>query len=186
MLILFSFLLTAACMQYDESLAPAPADHQVRSATPESGEASSVAMMAKRTFTAHLNSANEVNANGVDSEGQGQAIFRISKDGTEIYYKLIVANIDDVTVAHIHCGEAGVNGPPVVFLFGPSDPVTINGSLAEGIITAADIIVRPDSPACMGGFATFEDLIERMGNGTLYVNAHTPTYPGGEIRGQIR
>ncbi|HET9487001.1 MAG TPA: CHRD domain-containing protein [Chryseosolibacter sp.] len=33
--------------------------------------------------------------------------------------------------------------------------------------------------------ATFEDLVERMRTGGAYVNAHTPAYPGGEIRGQI-
>lgn len=180
--IFFTFLLLAACMQYDESLAPSG---DALNAEDIEAQNAGVGATAKRTFTAHLNSSNEVNANGVDSQGQGQVIFTLSKDGTEIHYKMIVANIEDVTVAHIHCGIEGLNGPPVVFLFGPSAPVTINGNLVEGTFTAADVIARPSSAACVGGLATFDDLVERLGDGSLYVNAHTPTYPGGEIRGQI-
>jgi hypothetical protein len=187
-LMLLSFFLLAACMQYDESLAPG--DHQIGNSPDltniESLEPGSVAGMAKRVFTAHLNSSNEVNPAGVDSQGQGQVIFTLSEDGTSIHYKLIVANIEDITQAHIHCGAEGVNGPVVVFLFGfDASGVTTNGTLAEGTITAANIIARPNSASCSGGLATFEDLLARMRNGTAYVNAHTPTYPGGEIRGQI-
>jgi hypothetical protein len=187
-LIMLSFFFLAACMQYDESLAPS--DHR-NGIEPDvidiqSMEPGEVAALAKRTFTAHLNSSNEVNVNGVDSQGQGQAIFTLSEDGTSIHYKLIVANIEDVTQAHIHCGEAGVNGPVVVFLFGfVAGGTTVNGPIAEGTITSANIIARPDSPSCSGGLATFDDLVERMRSGGAYVNAHTPTYPGGEIRGQI-
>lgn len=180
-----SFLLLAACMQYDESLSPKSDGVASESLTAES--MNDQAAMPQRNFTAHLNAANEVNPNGVDSQGQGQAIFKLSKDGTELYYKLIVANIDRITAAHIHCGAAGVNGPVVAFLFGNvPGGVTQNGILAEGVITTANIITRPDSPACAGGLSTFEGLIERMRNGTAYVNAHTPDYPGGEIRGQIK
>ena len=41
---------------------------------------------------------------------QGQATFKLSADGQSITYKLNVANIEDVTQAHIHLGAAGVNG----------------------------------------------------------------------------
>jgi hypothetical protein len=30
----------------------------------------------------------------------------------------------------------------------------------------------------------FEELLTRMGTGTVYVNVHTRQHPGGEIRGQ--
>ena len=183
-LILFSYFLLAACMQHDESLAPR---QNGRGADTESTEANGNGALMKSTFTAHLNSENEVNPNGVISQGQGQVIFHLSKDGTQLDYKLIVANIDSVTQAHIHCGEAGVNGSVVVFLFGffPTG-VTVNGTLAEGTITEANIIPAQDSPTCSGGLQTWEDLIARLGNGTAYVNVHTIAYPGGEIRGQVQ
>jgi hypothetical protein len=180
-LILLSFFLLAACMQYDESLAPG--DHRNGNAPDVSSMESMVAAMVKQTYTAHLNSANEVNPNGVDSQGQGQAIFTISEDGSSIDYKLIAANTVDITQAHIHCGAEGVNGPVVVFLFGfVTGGVTQNGVLAEGTITSANI--RPNV-SCSGVTATYDLLLELIRNGGAYVNAHTPTYPGGEIRGQI-
>lgn len=137
-----------------------------------------------RNYTASLKGRNEVPA--VDTNAQGQAIFQLSKDGTELSYKLIVANIDNVLQSHIHCGAEGVNGPVVVFLFGPSSGVTVNGVLAEGTITAADVIPRPDSAACPGGVANFAELLEKINSGEAYVNVHTTEFPGGEIRGPVQ
>lgn len=179
----FSFLFLAACMQHDESLAPGN-HHNLISQGDLASMEGGVAAMTKRTFTAHLNSGNEVASPAVESLGQGQAIFTFSEDGMEIHYKLIVANIENVTMAHIHCGEAGANGPPVVFLFGPvAGGVTQNGVLAEGTITSANI--RPNV-SCSGVIATYELLAELIRTGGAYVNAHTTAYPGGEIRGQIK
>lgn len=140
---------------------------------------------APHNFRAHLSGSEEVPA--VETQGQGQAIFKLSKDGTELDYKLIVANIQDVTQAHIHCGSDDVNGPVVAFLFGfVPGGVDVNGILREGTITASDVIPRPDSPVCPGGIADFEELLDNLRSGEAYVNVHTVDNPGGEIRGQIR
>ena len=48
---------------------------------------------------------------------QGQAMFKLSDDGQSITYKLNVANIENVTQAHIHVGALGVNGGIVAWLF---------------------------------------------------------------------
>ena len=184
-LMLISYFLFAACMQHDESLAPNNADLSAEELNSEAGNGS----LMKRTFTAHLNSGNEVPPAGttVESNGQGQVIFKLSKDGTTLDYKLIVANIENITQAHIHCGAAGVNGAVVVFLYGfNATGITTNGILAEGSITSANVIPRADGANCVGGLMTFEDLIGRLQNGTAYVNVHTLKYPGGEIRGQIQ
>jgi hypothetical protein len=136
-------------------------------------------------FIAHLNADNEVPANA--SNGQGQVSFTLNDEGTALEYRLIVANTTSITQAHIHCGEAGVNGPVVVFLFG-LDPAGVNqnGILAEGTITAENIIARDSSAACMGGLNSMETLLEKMRNGGAYVNVHTLALPAGVIRGQIR
>jgi hypothetical protein len=42
-----------------------------------------------------------------DSRAQGQAIFRVSADGATVDFRLIAANIDNVIMAHIHCGRFG-------------------------------------------------------------------------------
>jgi hypothetical protein len=145
----------------------------------------STAAASQRNFRAHLAGRNEVPP--VDTRAQGEATYRLSKDGSSLNFKLIVANIEDVTQAHIHCGSAGVNGPVVIFLFG-FDPagVSPDGVLSEGVITAANVIARPDSAVCPGGLADFDDLIAHMRAGNTYTNVHTIANPGGEIRGQNR
>jgi hypothetical protein len=128
-----------------------------------------------RMLTAELSGENEVPA--VESEGQGIAIFNLSRDG--ITYKLAVENIDEVTQAHIHLGPAGENGPVVAFLFGfVEGGVTADGVLARGTITEADLV------GPLAGMP-LSALVEALRNGGAYVNVHTVDHPAGEIRGQI-
>lgn len=181
-LMVLSYFVLAACMQHEENLAPKVPQSNLLTAH---SEVDGVAAMNKRTFTAHLNAANEVNEDGVESDAQGQAIFTLNADGTELHYKLIVANIKNITMAHIHCGEAGVNGPFIAWLFERvADPgVSVNGILEEGVIASEDVVKR----TCAGGaVSTFEDLMHKIRTGAAYVNVHTTSYPGGEIRGQIK
>jgi len=141
-------------------------------------------------FVAHLSGRDEVPSN--ESLAQGQAIFHLSADGTQLDYKLIAANIDNVVFAHIHLAPAGVNGPVVAFLFGPAAAGggRFSGVLAQGTITADDLI---------GPLAgqPLTALVDAMLAGNTYVNAHTNDgvapagtgpgdLPAGEVRGQIR
>ena len=137
----------------------------------------------------HLKGEHEVPPR--DTNAQGQAIMKLSEDGTTIYYKLIASNIENVIAAHIHLGAAGTNGPIVQFLFGNVAPGggRHNGVLAEGSFTAASF---------MGPLAgqPMSALIAAMAAGNTYVNVHTNDgvgaintgpgdFPGGEVRGQI-
>ncbi len=132
-------------------------------------------------FRAHLSGDQEVPAN--DSKAQGQAIFQLSKDGTELSYKLIVANLENVRMAHIHLAPAGSNGGVVAWLYPSAPPPvllpgTTNGILAEGVIKQTDLRgVLAGQPLSM--------LIDAMLTDNAYVNVHTVAFPGGEIRGQI-
>ena len=131
-----------------------------------------------RNFVAPLKDSNEVPPR--DTGATGLALFHLVNDGTELYYKLIVANVHNVTASHIHLGAAGVNGGVVAFLFGgPTTSGRTEGILAEGTITDADLI------GALAG-QTLEDLIEAIAAGNAYVNVHTTQFPGGEIRGQIQ
>ena len=47
-------------------------------------------------FRAHLSGDQEVPAN--ESMATGEAVFQLSKDGMELSYKLIVANLDNIRV----------------------------------------------------------------------------------------
>lgn len=141
------------------------------------------------TWTAQLSGANEIPAN--DSLARGVGVFQLSADGTEIRYRLQVANIDNVVASHIHLGGSEVNGPVVAFLYGPAPAGTgtFSGTLATGTITAADLI---------GPLAgqPLSALVEQLETGGAYVNVHTNDgvdpantgpgdIPGGEVRGQI-
>lgn len=135
-------------------------------------------------FVAPLSGGEEVPP--ADTKGRGLSKFQLNKEGNALSFKLIAANIEGVTQAHIHCGAAGVNGPVVAFLYGfNADGISPNGVLSEGTITPADVILRPDSPQCPGGVANFDEMLAKMASGDAYVNVHTLVYPGGEIRGQI-
>ena len=137
-----------------------------------------------QNFTAHLSGDQEVPANS--SLAQGQAIFQLSKDGTELSYKLIVANLDNVRMAHIHIAPAGSNGGVVVWLYPSAPPMMLipgatNGILAQGVITQANMVgTGPNLGLTFGG------LIEKIKAGNAYVNVHTAQFGPGEIRGQIK
>ena len=128
-------------------------------------------------FRTHLSGENEVPS--AETMASGQAIFKLSKDGTELSYKLIVDNIENVRMAHIHMAPAGSNGGVVAWLYPSSPPPVViqglyEGILAQGVLTDADV-----------GGMTLMELVHQMCEGNTYVNVHTDQYPGGEIRGQI-
>jgi hypothetical protein len=140
------------------------------------------------SFRAVLSGAGEVPAR--DTPARGVAIFNLNADGTELGFQLVVANIENVFAAHIHCGVAGVSGPIGVTLFmGAPGGGRTDGVLAAGSVTAPDA-----GNAC--GWATLADVVAAVEAGNAYVNAHTNDgvappntgpgdFPGGEIRGQV-
>jgi hypothetical protein len=133
----------------------------------------------------------------ISTTGNGEFQARINTDETEIAYTLTYTALEgDVQQAHIHLGQAGVNGGITVFLCtnqgnGPAGiqacppaPATITGT-----ITAND--VSPDIPATQGarnqglGTGEFSELLAAMRAGATYVNVHSSKWPTGEIRSQI-
>jgi hypothetical protein len=138
-----------------------------------------------RNLSVHLD-GNQEKPNPVDTKAQGQAKFQLSKDGTSLNYKLIVANIENVFMAHLHriTDPAASTGGVVVWLYPSSPPSQLipgktNGVLAEGEITAANLT------GSLAGME-LEDLIDAINDGTIYVNVHTTQNGPGEIRGDIK
>jgi len=134
-------------------------------------------------FSAHLTGGQEVPP--ANTRAQGQANFWLSRDGTELRFRVNVANIENVTMAHIHLAPAGVNGPVVAWLYPAGPPAQLipgrsHGPLAEGVLTAANLV------GPLAGSMTLEDLVDALRSGNAYVNVHTSQFPGGEVRGQIR
>jgi hypothetical protein len=144
-----------------------------------------------KNFVAPLSGAEEVPVR--DTNARGNTIFHLRSGGSELEYKLIVANIHNVFATHIHCGPPGVNGPVGVTLYvnlGGIGGGRVDGVLAQGVITAPD-------PGNGCGWETLGDVLEAIRSGNAYVNVHTNDgidppntgpgdFPGGEIRGQIR
>ena len=129
-------------------------------------------------FTVELSGNEEVPPLQTDAKGSAELT---APHFDNIGYSVNVSNIDKVTMAHIHSGKIGENGPIVVTLFKTETPSTepINGNLVSGNITNANL----EGP--MAG-KTLIDLTKSMELGETYVNVHTEENPNGEIRGQIK
>jgi CHRD domain len=104
-----------------------------------------------------LSGANEVPP--ADPDGSGSATVRINPLTGDLTWDVIANNISPVTVAHIHRGAAGANGPVVVNFDGK-----LVGATTITPTLAAEIVANP------AGF---------------YVNIHSTEYAGGAIRGQL-
>jgi hypothetical protein len=112
----------------------------------------------------------------VETQARGVAKFKLRDEG--LVFKVNVANIEDVVASHIHCGAVGVNGSIGVTLFA-GGPVSPNGTLAKGVITAPD-----EDNGC--GWTDLDAVVAALESGNTYVNVHTVANPGGEIRGQVK
>lgn len=132
----------------------------------------------------------------VSTTAGGEFSARIRKDST-IDWQLSYADLEGaVQQAHIHFGQTGVNGGITVFLCtnlgnGPAgtQPCPAPPSTISGTIFPAD--VSPNIPATAAartqGLNTGEmdELLAAMRAGATYVNVHSTTWPGGEVRSQI-
>jgi hypothetical protein len=132
-------------------------------------------------FGTHMTGAEETPPR--PSRAQGQLNLRLQADGTALGYKLLVANIEDVTQAHIHLAPPGVPGPVIAWLYPAAPPAQhipgrFQGVLAEGVITDANVV----GPLAGQGVA---GLVAAIRAGNAYANVHTVQFPPGEIRGQI-
>src|SRR5690606_41580972 len=47
----------------------------------------------------------------VSTEGSGYVVVEVAEDGASIDYRLYATGMADVTMAHIHVGAEGENGP---------------------------------------------------------------------------
>lgn len=142
----------------------------------------------------------------VATNAQGRASVEVIDGGTAIKFKVNVAGIDNLLMAHIHIAPEPVQltggAGPVAFWFtggpppGSVNTETVNGTLAEGyIITDGSLSVWDDSDPAAG---TIAGLIAAISEGRASVVVHTddldPETPGGvagdsragELRGTLQ
>ena len=145
------------------------------------------------TFKATLTGFEEVPA--ISTTGSGEFQAKVTSDGTAIEYELSYSGLQNAVAAHIHLGQAGVNGGVFVFLCGgggkPACPAS--AGTVTGTITAGDIGLASQGIAA----GEFDEAVAAMRAGVTYANVHTNDgvappntgpgdFPGGEIRGQIK
>ncbi|MGK2964446.1 MAG: CHRD domain-containing protein [Tepidiformaceae bacterium] len=103
----------------------------------------------------------------------GDFVATIDKDSVD--YTLTVEG-EGLTMAHFHRGAAGVNGPVVAFLYGPT-PAGVSAINQSGSITAASLV---------GPLAgDWNGFVTALNNGEIYVNVHNLGYPSGALRVQM-
>jgi hypothetical protein len=93
--------------------------------------------------------------------GSGSGSFRVAEDGT-ISGSVTTKDVQG-TMAHIHRGAKGANGPVIV-------PLAKDG----------------DTYSVPAGRKLTPQQMDDLKNGNLYVNVHTNRYKGGEVRGQLQ
>src|SRR6267143_4521581 len=94
------------------------------------------------------------------SDGKGSGSFRVAEDGT-LTGSVTTEGVKG-TMAHIHQGAKGQNGPVIV-------PLTKNG----------DTYIAPAAAKFTAA------QLQAFKSGSTYVNVHTSQNKGGEIRGQL-
>ena len=97
----------------------------------------------------------------VQTQAKGSGSFRVTEDGT-LSGSVTTEGVEG-TMAHIHRGAKGQNGPVLI-------PLTKNGN----------------TYAVPEGRKLTEAQIQDLKSGNLYVNVHSNAHKGGEIRAQLQ
>jgi len=160
------------------------------------------AKKAPKHFKAKINADQEVIPEGStlwdDVKAKGDVKFKLSKDGSELKYKIKIKHIENIVGIHIHNGAPGMNHHDHLVDIIPSDvtnPINQKGKYFKmsGVITDDDVL---DNHA--GDQRTLADLVEAMTNSHAYLQVHTSSdadtttntgpgdlYTPGEVRGNI-
>jgi hypothetical protein len=131
-----------------------------------------------RQFRARLSGDQEVPT--VETDTTGELRVRFADDYSSATLRLDVNDGERITQAHFHCGEAGTNGPVVIFLAGfHANGWDVDGRWIDNVTITDENIVNT---ACG---STLREIAEAMEDGRIYVNVHSVAVPSGVVRGQV-
>jgi hypothetical protein len=116
-------------------------------------------MSSGKTVNVKLTGAEQVPALSVPGSGSGS--FTVADDGA-VSGSVNTTGVQG-TMAHIHQGAKGQNGPVIV-------PLTKNG----------------DTYTAPPGAKLTDAQLQAFKSGNTYVNVHTAANKGGEVRGQLQ
>ncbi|MEZ5416421.1 MAG: CHRD domain-containing protein [Vicinamibacterales bacterium] len=128
-------------------------------------------------LTAVMSGANETP--GVLTGAAGTAEVFVNLATQAVNYEIEIFNMPSGTTAgHFHVGGPGLAGPVVVDL---APPVNASNDFAlRGSASPSQLRARPDQ-----GIRSWDDFIQSLVGGQVYVNIHSAVNPGGELRGQL-
>jgi len=144
------------------------------------------------TFTANLTQANEVPPTGSPATGSATIVLDAAANTLSLHvtFSGLTSN---TTMAHIHCCLAssfltGVNvGVATTVPAFPGFPLGVTSGTYDHILDLTSAgSYNPAFVTAQGSVAKAEAaLISGIQNGETYLNIHTMTNPGGEIRGFV-
>ena len=111
-----------------------------------------------------LSGEQEVPAVTTTAMGSGYAL--VNRNDFALELQVLTSGVEDATMAHIHTGFAGENGPVLLGLEQSQSDVNRWMAPADAALTA--------------------EIFALLASGGHYVNVHTPANPSGELRGQIQ
>ena len=164
--VLLSALAFVAGCSSDSTTAPAADDNRVQ-------------------FTANLLASNEPNLPGpteAGASGTAHIDFHLTKDATgaitsaTVDFRVDLAGFTPtsaITLAHIHTGASGVNGPVLVTADVVANQVTLTNGV--GTFSRINLPITPVSNA--------QAIINNPAG--FYFNVHSSLNPQGVIRGQL-
>lgn len=110
-------------------------------------------------FVASLDGDQEVPP--VATDGSGEAVVEISPDLSAISWSVAVSDLEGITMAHFHRAPVGENGGVLIW------------------------IADSEFSETTGEAELTEDFLFALLNKEIYINVHTVSFGGGEIRGQV-
>jgi CHRD domain len=130
---------------------------------------------------------------GTASPAVGSASLTLTAAEDALTYAITLAGLDldgnqtpgdpndNVTAMHFHLAPAGMNGGIVFGLISPNHDT--DDLVIDPVAGTLSGIWDADDPTQTG--LTLADYLADLNAGNLYLNVHTPAFPGGAIRGQV-
>lgn len=129
-------------------------------------------------FTSTLSGGSEAPAQ-ILTGAFGTATVELNTNTQTVSWVIDIFNLPSgITNAHFHVGGPGVAGPTVVNI--PFTANLSNDFRLSGSAGAAQLNVRADQ-----GIRSWDDFMQSLMGGQMYLNIHTAVNGGGEIRGQV-
>jgi len=126
----------------------------------------------------------------ISTTAKGSFTGRIDPVAKTLTYTLTYSGLSsNALFAHIHFGQKGVAGGISAFLCGgggkPACPAT--AGTVTGTIAAADVLTTMAGTVNQGIAAgEFDEFVRAIKAHATYANVHSTSFPGGEIRAQLR